>query len=135
MAAGYSATPLIGKLGIRQEMKVMLINAPADYFALLQTDISSQLVINKLKADLIHLFVHSNQEFEANMKKLAPAYKNNTGIIMWVSWHKKASGIQTDVTEDVIRNYALAHGLVDIKVCAVSDVWSGLKLVVPKANR
>jgi hypothetical protein len=69
------------------------------------------------------------------MKKLKPVIKTNTAIIIWVSWYKKSAGIATDVTEDVIRNYALKNDLVDVKVCAVSDIWSGLKLVVPVAKR
>ena len=62
-------------------------------------------------------------------------WQKNTSLIVWVSWYKKSSGMSTDLTEDVIRNYALSHGLVDIKVCAVSDLWSGLKLVVPLSKR
>ena len=69
------------------------------------------------------------------MKKLEPVYKKNSTITIWVSWYKKASKIATDITEDTVRNYALRNGLVDVKVCAVSDIWSGLKLVVPLAKR
>ena len=69
------------------------------------------------------------------MKKLIAVIRKNSKIIIWVSWYKKASKIQTDVTEDVIRGYALKHNLVDVKVCAVSEIWSGLKLVVPLAKR
>jgi hypothetical protein len=67
------------------------------------------------------------------MRKLKPVLKPTTAV--WVSWYKKSAGIPTDITEDIIRNYALQNSLVDIKVCAVSDVWSGLKLVVPVAKR
>ena len=83
----------------------------------------------------IHLFVKTVKEFESEMKKLKPVYKKNPTIIIWVSWYKKAAKIPTDITEDVIRNYALKNDLVDVKVCAVSDIWSGLKLVVPVAKR
>jgi len=69
------------------------------------------------------------------MKKLKAVCKKNTSIAIWVSWYKKSAKIPTDVTEDVIRNYALKNGLVDVKVCAVSDGWSGLKLVVPLGKR
>lgn len=69
------------------------------------------------------------------MKKLEPVRKANPNITIWVSWYKKSSGIPTDITEDVIRHYALKNDLVDVKVCAVSDIWSGLKLVVPVAKR
>jgi hypothetical protein len=133
--SGYSGTPLLKKLGITDSMKVLLVNAPDDYFDLLQTDISKQVVTTRQTPDLVHLFVKSNKDFEAAMKKLAPACKANPKIIIWVSWYKKSSGIATDVTEDVIRNYALKNDLVDVKVCAVSDTWSGLKLVVPVAKR
>lgn len=133
--AGYSGTPLLKKLGINENMKVQLINAPANYFKLLETDITEQLVRQKDIPDFVHLFVESNKIFEQHMKKLKPVYKINPHIIIWVSWYKKAAGIPTDVTEDVIRDYALKNDLVDIKVCAVSDVWSGLKLVVQKSKR
>jgi hypothetical protein len=132
---GYSGTPLINKLGIKPESGVLLINAPNDYFDLLGIDISDQLVNTKSTADIVHLFVKTNKEFEVEMKKLQPVYKKNSNLTIWVSWCKKSAKIPTDVTEDVIRNYALKNGLVDVKVCAVSDTWSGLKLVVPLAKR
>jgi hypothetical protein len=69
------------------------------------------------------------------MKRLQPVWISNTAVIIWVSWYKKSSGMHTDLTEDIIRQSALAHGLVDVKVCAINDDWSGLKLVVPLANR
>ena len=69
------------------------------------------------------------------MKKLKLLCKQNPAITIWVSWYKKSAKIQTDITEDIIRNYALKNDLVDVKVCAVSDIWSGLKLVVPVAKR
>ena len=133
MSAGYSGTPLLKKLGIKDEMKVLLIGEPNDYYNLLQADISSQLCKKNETPDLIHLFVKTNKEFEVEMKKLKKNMKPTTMI--WVSWYKKSAGIATDITEDVIRNYALKNDLVDVKVCAVSDVWSGLKLVVPLAKR
>jgi hypothetical protein len=135
MTTGYSGTPLIKKLGISETTRVLLVNAPKDYFDLLEVDISSQLLKKKEIPDLVHLFVRSNKELETEMKKLTSARKGNPAISIWVSWYKKTSGIPTDLTEDIIRRYALAHELVDIKVCAVSEIWSGLKLVVPRANR
>ena len=133
--AGYSGTPLIKKLGIKPEMKVLLLNEPANYFALLQEDITRQLIIAKQIPDFIHLFAKDSTAFKKGMLKVLLHAKANTAVIIWVSWYKKASGIATDITEDVIRDFALQHNLVDIKVCAVSDVWSGLKLVVPVAKR
>ena len=85
--------------------------------------------------DFIHLFVTTEKELVNEMKKLKTVCKKNPAITIWVSWYKKAAKIPTDVTEDTIRNYALQNDLVDIKVCAVSDVWSGLKLVVPVCKR
>ena len=133
--AGYSGTPLLKKLGIKPAMKVLLINRPDDYFKMLEVDISDQLSKKNETPDFIHLFVKNIKEFETEMKKLKPACKQNPNITIWVSWYKKAAKIETDITEDTIRNYALKNDLVDVKVCAVSDIWSGLKLVVPVAKR
>jgi len=133
--AGYSGTPLLKKLGIKPEMKILVINKPDDYYKLLETDISDQLCSKNETPDFIHLFVKNVKEFEAEMQKLKSVCKQNPKITIWVSWYKKAAKIETDITEDVIRNYALKNDLVDVKVCAVSDIWSGLKLVVPVAKR
>ena len=134
--AGYSGTPLINKLGIKPEMRIMLLNEPDNYYDLLQANIGDQLCNKNEIPDLIHLFVKkNNKDFETWMKKLKSIIGKNPKLIIWVSWYKKSAGIQTDVTEDTIRNYALKNGLVDIKVCAVSDIWSGLKLVVPLSKR
>ena len=134
-AAGYSGTPLLNKLGIKPEMKIMLINEPANYFDLLETNIQDQLCKKNEAVDLVHLFVKNNKEFETEMKRLKSLIKQNSNVVIWVSWYKKTAKIPTDITEDVIRNYALKNDLVDVKVCAVSDIWSGLKLVVPLAKR
>lgn len=133
--AGYSGTPLLKKLGIKPEMKLLLVNRPADYFDLLETNISKQLCGKNETADFIHLFVKSKKEFETGMKNIAEMIRQNNEIIIWVSWYKKSAKMNTDITEDDIRNYALKNKLVDVKVCAVSDIWSGLKLVVPVALR
>lgn len=133
--AGYSQTPLLKKLGIKPEMKVMLIQQPDDYYQLLELNINEQLCKKEETPDLIHLFVKSRKEFEHSMKKLKSVIKSNTSITLWISWYKKSAKIPTDITEDTIRNYALKNDLVDVKVCAVSDIWSGLKLVVPLAKR
>lgn len=134
-ATGYSGTPLLKKLGIKPGSKLMLVNAPDNYFQLLEADVSDQLAGKNQVPDIVHLFIKSNKEFETEMKKLQSHINKNPNIVIWVSWYKKSAGIATDVTEDVIRNYALKNGLVDVKVCAVSDIWSGLKLVVPLKNR
>jgi len=133
--AGYSGIALIKKLGIKPEMKVLLINKPDDYYKLLEADITDQLIKKNETPDFVHLFVKNVKEFETKMKKLKSVCKQNPDITIWVSWYKKAAKIPTDITEDTIRNYALRNDLVDVKVCAVSDIWSGLKLVVPVAKR
>ena len=135
MPSGYSGTPLLKKLGLSPQMKVLLINEPGNYYELLEINIADQVCKKNDTPDLIHLFVSNNKEFETEMKKLKSICKKNPKIILWVSWYKKSAGIPTDVTEDTIRNYALRNDLVDVKVCAVSDEWSGLKLVVPLAKR
>ena len=133
--AGYSGTPLFKKLGIKPGHKLLLVNRPENYFELLDEDVSDQLCSKNEVPDLIHLFVAAKKEFESEMKKLDPVFKKNKNVVIWVSWHKKSSGITTDITEDTIRNFALKNNLVDVKVCAVSDIWSGLKLVVPLKSR
>jgi hypothetical protein len=133
--AGYSGTPLLKKLGITPFMKVLLIDAPDNYPSLLETDISSRFCTAKDSPDFIHLFTKTYNDFKKEMQQLKSLIKKNTSVIIWVSWYKKAAKIPTDITEDSIRAYALANDLVDVKVCAVSEIWSGLKLVVPVAKR
>ena len=133
--AGYSGTPLLQKLGIKPITKLLLVNAPANYMDLVAADISSQLVAGRQVPDLVHIFAESIGAFDKYMTKMLPLAKKNTAITIWVSWYKKSAPLFKDLTEEVIRNYALQNGLVDVKVCAVSEIWSGLKLVVPKALR
>lgn len=133
--SGYSNTPLIKKLGIAESMQVLLLNTPANYYDLLLADITTQLVKEKTTPDFIHLFAADSAAFLKGMKTVLQFCKKNDKVIIWVSWYKKSAGIKTDITEDTIRNYALQYDLVDVKVCAVSDIWSGLKLVVPVAKR
>jgi hypothetical protein len=132
---GYSGTPLLKKLGIKPGLNILLINAPSDYFELVETNLSDQLIGKKEVPDLIHLFAQSRKDFEKGMKKIEPYCKKNREIVIWVSWYKKSAGIVTDISEKEIRDYALQNNLVDIKVCAVSELWSGLKLVIPLAKR
>ena len=129
--AGYSGTPLIKKLGIKEDSKVKLVNAPKDYMVLLECDISKQVVKETSKADVVHLFTKSRKELEEEFSKLIK--DGNEKLVIWVSWYKKSAGIATDVTEDVIREIVLPKGWVDVKVCAVSDIWSGLKIVKRKS--
>lgn len=106
---GYSGTPLLKNLGIQPEMKVLVINRPDDYYKLLETDIADQLCKKHETPDLVHLFVKNVKDFEDEMKKLKAFCKQNPHITIWVSWYKKAAKIETDITEDVIRNYALKN--------------------------
>src|ERR1041385_8839172 len=129
--AGYSGTPLLKKLGIKPSDKLLVLNRPQNYFELLEADIATQLCKKNEVPDLVHVFAPTKKEFESQMKKLEPIISKNRNVVIWVSWYKKSSGIVTDITEDDIRNFALKNDLVDVKVCAVSDIWSGLKLVVP----
>lgn len=133
---GYSGTPLAKKLGIKDGTNVLTLNAPKDYARLIAPLPKTASIVAKAPkagAEIVHLFVTSLAELD---KQLPSARKAMTidGAI-WVSWCKKAAKIDTDVTEDLIRARALKTDLVDVKVCAVSDVWSGLKLVVRKSLR
>lgn len=132
---GYSGTPLVKKLGIKEGFVIRLVNEPSHYFDLMVGMPGSvTLVKDKKKAkDFVHYFTTSIAELEKDIISLRKEIFPN-GMI-WVSWPKKASKIVTDITEDLIRDLALRNGLVDIKVCAVDEVWSGLKLVVPVKDR
>jgi len=133
--AGYSGTPLAKKLGIKGDFHIDLINAP-EYYLCLFTDLPANLYFENdkdSKVDLIHFFIKSQEEYKSILPQLKTRIKPNGSI--WVSWPKKASKVPTDITEDIIRNFALQIGLVDIKVCAVDEIWSGLKLVIPVKDR
>ena len=133
--AGYSPTPLNKKLGIKPDFRVGLKNAPADYARLIAPLPSGASLSTRFRngIDLFHLFTKSRHELEQQLPVLMQRIHQD-GMI-WVSWPKKAAKVPTDVTEDVIRDVALPLGLVDVKVCAVDDVWSGLKLVIRKELR
>ena len=125
--AGYSGTPLAKKLGIKDDSTVLLIGAPKD------NPLKGISFAKKGPADIVHLFVTSLAELDRQLPAARKAMKTDGAL--WVSWYKKAAKIPTDVTEDMIRVRALKTDLVDVKVCAVDDRWSGLKLVVRKALR
>ena len=132
--AGYSGTPLANKLGLKDGLTVLLSGAPDDYKKLLDAPRSVRFV-TKLSGD-----VNLAQIFTTKRAQLAHAlagYRHTLGpdAVVWVSWPKKASKVPTDITEDTIREVALPLGFVDVKVCAVDNVWSGLKLVVRKELR
>lgn len=127
--AGYSGTPLVKKLGIKPGTKIKVVNAPDDYWDWISPIPEAAMVSEKGLLDFVHLFVTSQKKYETEVLKLR-AKLNPDGMI-WISWPKKSSKVQTDLDENIIRDFALKNKLVDVKVCAVNEVWSGLKLVIP----
>ncbi len=133
--AGYSGSTLTKKLGLKSNQFVQLVNQPDYYFDLFLDFPEGVKIIkgNKSEIDLIHYFEKTTLSLLKNLPAFKKRIKQN-GMI-WVSWPKKSSKVKTDITEDTIRNLALQIGLVDVKVCAVDDVWSALKLVIPVKER
>jgi len=133
MLAGYSSTPLKKKLGLKDEFLVQLINVPDAYFEWIETEPKQLKLVIEEKADFIHWFCSGKAGFEKHLLELSREIVAN-GMI-WVSWEKKKSKLDGELNENFIRDLALALGLVDVKVCAVSETWSGLKLVWRVENR
>jgi hypothetical protein len=133
--AGYSGTPLPRKLGLKPPLTLVAIDAPREYLSWLGELPAGIRVASRLGKPLqaAHLFVTKRSVLEKKLAALRKALEQD-GFV-WVSWPKKASKVQTDIGEDQIREIALPLGFVDIKVCAVSDVWSGLKLVIRRKER
>lgn len=133
--AGYSKTPLAQKLGIKAGTKVIALEAPAGYRKLLAPLPEGVSFSGKPIAGsgFIHLFVSERRTLEKELKGLRKLLAD-TGTL-WISWPKKVSGVATDITEDVIREVCLPLGFVDVKVCAVDETWSGLKLMIRRENR
>jgi hypothetical protein len=133
--AGYSGTPLSKKLGLTDGLVVYLYNYPEKYFDWLDPLPQNIVVKNKLSGDFdfIHLFVTEARRFQTEFVKSSKHLKK-TGML-WVSWPKKSAKIATDLDENVIRDFGLQEGLVDVKVCAVDDVWSGLKFMYRLKDR
>ena len=132
--AGYSGTPLVKKLGIKSGFNVALINAPRDFARHL--DLPANVTINlktRKPLDFALLFVKSEKELTVGFSEYA-ARLTPAGML-WVSWPKKSSGVITDLSETNVRTIGLAAGLVDVKICAVDDVWSGLKFVFRLKDR
>jgi hypothetical protein len=134
-AAGYSGTPLAKKLGIKSTSELCLIGAPDGYIGMVEPLPEGVKITSRLSKDtnLVHIFTSGKAQLAAALRSFRSKLKPDA--VVWVSWPKKASKVPTDITEDTIREVALPLGFVDIKVCAVSEVWSGLKLMVRKELR
>jgi hypothetical protein len=134
-ASGYSGTPLARKLGIVDGARICARNPPRDYrkwLAPLPPNVTIEDQIGSA-TNLVHIFTDHRATLAAELLRVRAAIRGSTAI--WVSWPKKASKVPTDITEDTVRALALPMGLVDVKVCAVNEVWSGLKLVLRKELR
>ncbi len=136
MNAGYSSTSLAKKLGIKEGMVVLTVSAPDEY-AQLVAPLPDRVEIfdggQRLDIDVVHLFTNSRDELFSQLAALRNQIKQNGSI--WVSWYKKAAKLPTEITEDTVRETTFPLGLVDVKVCAVDEKWSGLKVVIRKENR
>ena len=130
---GYSGTPLVQKLGIKPGARFQFVGAPDDLPALLGPLPVGATYANRGKLDFSLLFVRKLAELSRNFPRLRDRLEANG--MLWVSWPKKSSGVPTDLTENVVRDFGLANGLVDVKVCAIDDIWSGLKFVRRLSDR
>jgi hypothetical protein len=133
--AGYSGTPLIKKLGIKPSSTLYVMQPPSGYFDWLHPLPEDVKVKEKLSGqlDFIHLFVKDQKTFKSAFVMSQKCLKKDG--MMWISWPKKSSKVSTDLDENIIRDFGLKEGLVDVKVCAVDDVWSGLKFVFRVKDR
>jgi hypothetical protein len=136
MPIGYSGTPLIKKLGVKPGTKLVAVgDVPIEYTSWLGPLPEGATIVGKGKPPLeaVHVFVTKRAELVRHLEHLRKALIPNGYV--WISWPKRASKVPTNITEDVIREVALPMGFIDIKVCAVSEVWSGLKLVIRVSER
>lgn len=133
--AGYSKTPLAQKLGIKAGTELVAINPPTGYRKWLAPLPERVSFVSEMKAGalFVHFFVSEKKLLEKELKRLRKMIADPGTL--WISWPKKSSGVTTDITEDTIREVALPLGFVDVKVCAVDETWSGLKLMIRRENR
>ena len=133
--AGYSGTPLVKKLGIKPDFNIAFVNPPTNFVS--QLDLPPRVKIKSIfrseDLDFILLFVKTRAVLISGFAQCAAKLQSNG--MLWVSWPKRASGVATDVTESLVRETGLAAGLVDVKICAVDDIWSGLKFVYRLKDR
>ncbi|MCG6189562.1 hypothetical protein [Maribellus maritimus] len=133
--AGYSGTTLAKKLGIKNGFKIKIVSAPNNYFSLfadLPTDIK-EINDTEIKKNFIHLFVRSQLELESSIAQIKKELTQNG--MLWISWPKKSAKTGSDLNGNIVRETGIKNGFVDIKVCAVSEIWSGLKFVIPLNKR
>lgn len=136
MPAGYSGTPLAKKLGIKKGSAMLLYNPPKQYFNLFSDFPDDVIVMSKPEVhafDFIHIFTTTEQELQVITNQYKPLLKKNG--MLWISWPKGSSQIPTDLKRDSIREYLLSIGLVDVKVAAIDEDWSGLKFVYRLKDR
>lgn len=132
--AGYSGTPLVKKLGIKPGAVCLVNGEPKEYFDWISPlPDGSSFGRKKTAIDFIHLFVKDKKAFSSRFLEFKKVLK--TDGMMWISWPKKSSGLATDLDENIIRDFGLKNGLVDVKVCAVDETWSGLKFMYRIADR
>ena len=131
--AGYSGTPLPKKLGIKDGFRLALLRLPANVKAELKSAIAACEVADKEPFDFVFLFVKTQAELKKDFARMAKQL--TSAGVLWVAWPKKTSGVATDLTENEVRQIGLEAGLVDVKVCAVDEVWSGLKFVIRLKDR
>ena len=135
MMAGYSGKSVVQKLGIKPGFRIFVDGAPSSYDDVIGPLPADVTLASRLKAplEMAHLFATE----AAALRKKLPACRDAIAPdgMIWVSWPKKSSGVASNVSENVVRDTALSLGLVDIKVCAIDDIWSGLKLVIPRDQR
>jgi len=135
LATGYSGTPLAKKLGVKDTQRTWRYNMPASIAEEIGQSGLKPLLLHAPKSglEMAHIFVTRRSDLSEKMATLRPLL-NPDGTI-WVSWPKKAAKVPTDITEDVVRAEAFPLGMVDVKVCAIDETWSGLKLVIRKSQR
>src|SRR3954466_12628409 len=133
--AGYSGTPLVRKLGIKENFRVAMIDAPENFVDQLEALPANVKIVDQPQRsmDFVLFFTKSAASLEKKFSKLAQSLKPDG--MLWISWPKKTSGVVTDLTENLVRDIGLHAGLVDVKVCAVDEVWSGLKFVYRLKDR
>ena len=133
--AGYSGTPFIKKLGIKPNSKIIFINEPASFYSELGELLDGIQTIKTLdeKFDYVHYFTKEREELKNFFKQIGK-YLNKDGML-WISWPKKSSKVPTDLNENIVRDIGLKNGMVDVKVAAIDDVWSGLKFVYRLKDR